>query len=209
MAARHEQLPHAIGVHAYGVVVDHRLSKEQLIRVVQDDLGLALTGLHAIYRCKPYIQMFPTIGYKNKNKLLDIRLRLDMMTDDECIPAHPIQPQEARRPLNKRMYVLRNTFVEALWLKAPSHLLIESWTSVPAILASFCTDDYMVWYLPRTHRRIQNPGNIPNYNVPVTPAMPPKALLDLIACESHRQDIDGDEFRRMVRDLLRKHYIAL
>ncbi|KAI5671794.1 hypothetical protein M9H77_12158 [Catharanthus roseus] len=221
-----------MGVPAYGAVVDHRLSMEQLIRVVQDDLGLALTGglgfnaaeLHAvvtskrtsqshqawIYLCKPYIQMFPTIGYKNENKLLDIRLRLDMMIADECIPAHPIQHQEPRRLLNNRMYVLRNTFVEALWLEAPSHLLTESWTSVPAIPASFCTDDYIDWYLSRTHPKIQNLGNIPSgYNVPVAPAMPPKLLLDLIAHECYRHDIDGDEFRRMFRDLLRKHYIAL
>ncbi|KAI5664773.1 hypothetical protein M9H77_24096 [Catharanthus roseus] len=127
-----------------------------------------------------------------------------------CIPAHPIQPQEVRRPLNNRMYVLRNTFIEALWLETPSHLLTESWTSVPAIPVSSCTDDYMGWYLPYTHPRIQNPENIlSGYNVPVAPIMAPKALLDLIAHECHRQDIDGDEFRRAVRDLLRKHYIAL
>ncbi|KAI5658326.1 hypothetical protein M9H77_27119 [Catharanthus roseus] len=113
----------------------------------------------------------------------------------QCIPAHPIQPQEARRPPNNTMYVLRNTFVEALWLEAPSHFLTETWTSVPAIPASSCTNDYMDWYLPRTYPRIQNLGNIPRgYNVPIAPAMPPKALLDLIARESHRQDIDGDEF---------------
>ncbi|KAI5664596.1 hypothetical protein M9H77_23919 [Catharanthus roseus] len=38
---------------------------------------------HSSEGCKHYIQMFPTIGYKNENKLLDIRLRLDMMTADE------------------------------------------------------------------------------------------------------------------------------
>ncbi|KAI5654119.1 hypothetical protein M9H77_31306 [Catharanthus roseus] len=38
---------------------------------------------HSPEGCKPYIQMFPTIGYKNESKLLDIRLRLDMMTADE------------------------------------------------------------------------------------------------------------------------------
>ncbi|KAI5671719.1 hypothetical protein M9H77_12083 [Catharanthus roseus] len=115
----------------------------------------------------------------------------------QCIPAHPIQPQEARRPPNNRMYVLRNTFVEALWLETPSHLLTESWTNVSTIPSSSCTDDYMDWYLPRTHPRIQNPWNIRSgYNVLVAPAMPPKALLDLIARECHRQDIDGDEFRR-------------
>ncbi|KAI5659423.1 hypothetical protein M9H77_28216 [Catharanthus roseus] len=97
-----------------------------------------------------------------------------------------------------------------LLLEAPSHLLTESWTSVPAIPASSCTDDYMDWYLPHSHPRIQNPRNIlSGYNVSVAPAMPPKALLDLIVRECHRQDIDGDEFRLRVRDLLRKHYIAL
>ncbi|KAI5671802.1 hypothetical protein M9H77_12166 [Catharanthus roseus] len=155
---------------------------------------------HSSEGCKPYIQMFPTIGYNNENKLLDIRLRLDMITADEAVySAHPIQPQEARRPPNNRMYILRNTFVEALSLEAPSHLLTDSWTSVLAIPASSCTDDYMDWYLPCTHPMIQNPRNIPSgYNVPVALAIPPKALLDLIARECHRQDIDGDELRRTV-----------
>ncbi|KAI5658748.1 hypothetical protein M9H77_27541 [Catharanthus roseus] len=101
----------------------------------------------------------------------------------QCIPAHPIQPQEARRPPNNKMYVLRNTFVEALWLKVPSHLLTESWTSVPAIPTKFL-----------------------GFHVSVAPIMPPQALLDLIAREATREDIEDSEFRRTVRDLLRKHY---
>ncbi|KAI5673291.1 hypothetical protein M9H77_13655 [Catharanthus roseus] len=128
----------------------------------------------------------------------------------QCISAHPIQPWEARRPPNNRMYVLRNTFVEALWLEAPLHLLTETWTSVPAIPASSCIDDYLDWYLPCTHLRIQNPENIlSGYNIPVAPAMPPQALLDMIARECHRQDIADDEFQHRVRDLLRVHYKAL
>ncbi|KAI5658331.1 hypothetical protein M9H77_27124 [Catharanthus roseus] len=151
--------------------------------------------------------MFPTIGYKNENKLLDIRLRLNMMTANE-VRRIPYKTQDIRDCWVSTWH--GNTFVETLWLEAPSHLLTESWTSVPTILASFCADDYMDWYLPRTQPRIQNPENIPSgYNFPVAPAMPPKALLDLIARECHRQDIDGDEFRRTVRDLLRKHYITL
>ncbi|KAI5656732.1 hypothetical protein M9H77_25525 [Catharanthus roseus] len=119
----------------------------------------------------------------------------------QCILAHPIQPQEARRPPNNRMYVLRNTFVEA-----PSYLLTESWTSVSTIPPSSCTDDYMGWYLPRSHPRIRNPENIPSgFHIQVAPTMPPQALLDLIARETTRED---SEFRRTVRDLLRKHYCA-
>ncbi|KAI5672327.1 hypothetical protein M9H77_12691 [Catharanthus roseus] len=163
---------------------------------------------------KPYIQQFPVLGYKNENKLLDIHLRLDVMTADElymldrvlrqfgyrqCIPTHPIQSQEACRPPNNMLYVLRNTFVEALWLE----------TSVLAIPPSSCTDDYMGWYFSQSHSRIQNPGNIPRgFHLPVAPVMPPQALLDLIAREATREDLEDSEFRRTVRDLLRKHYRA-
>ncbi|KAI5682660.1 hypothetical protein M9H77_03888 [Catharanthus roseus] len=107
------------------------------------------------------------------------------------------------------MYVLRNTFVEALWLEAPSHLLTKTWTSVPAIPPSFCKDDYMGLYLPRSHPRIQNPENIPSgFHLPVASVMPPQALLDLVAREATREDLEDSEFRRTVRDLLRKHYHA-
>ncbi|KAI5658922.1 hypothetical protein M9H77_27715 [Catharanthus roseus] len=165
---------------------------------------------HFPEECKPTLTPFQTISYKSESKLLDIRLRLDMMTADECIPAHPIEPREARRPPKNRMYILKNTFVEALRLEAPSHLLTETWTSVPAIPASSCTDDYLDWYLSHTHPRIQNPENIPRgYNVPLAAAMPPKALLDMIAWECHRHDIADDELGCRVRDLLRVHYKSL
>ncbi|KAI5656552.1 hypothetical protein M9H77_25345 [Catharanthus roseus] len=192
---------------------------------------------HSPEGCKPYMQ----ISYKSESKLLDIRLRLDMMTADEvqwmlyrtqdvrdcwvstwhgfiayfdCL--EPYMPDWVLRHLGRnadrltRMYDLQNTFVETLWFEAPSHLLIETWTSVPAIPASLCTDYYLDWYLPRTHPRIQNPENIPSgYNVPVAPAMPPHTLLHMIARECHRQDISSDEFRHRVRDLLMVHYNAL
>ncbi|KAI5654707.1 hypothetical protein M9H77_31894 [Catharanthus roseus] len=35
---------------------------------------------HSPEGCKPYMQMFPQISYKSERKLLDICLRLDMMT---------------------------------------------------------------------------------------------------------------------------------
>ncbi|KAI5669169.1 hypothetical protein M9H77_19022 [Catharanthus roseus] len=45
--------------------------------------------------CKPYIQQSPMLGYKNKNKLLDICLRLDVMTADEVMWV-PYKMQEIR-----------------------------------------------------------------------------------------------------------------
>ncbi|KAI5659503.1 hypothetical protein M9H77_28296 [Catharanthus roseus] len=139
--------------------------------------------------CKPYIQRFATLGHKSEHKLIDLRIRLDMMTADEvrwtpykpeeitdpympdrivrqfgrvqCIPSHPIRSLKHRRPANNKVYMVKNVFIEELWLEAPSHLLMETWTSVPTIPPSWCTDDYMPWFLPRTHPRIQNPERLP------------------------------------------------
>ncbi|KAI5678017.1 hypothetical protein M9H77_08967 [Catharanthus roseus] len=113
-------------------------SRDQLVAVIQGDLGLGFTGgikgqelfditttrgvhcpgvteLHVTYNicwlapcslirvawiymyfsmfaptvrlgtqsCKPYIQQYPMLGYKTEHKLLDIGLRLDMMSADE------------------------------------------------------------------------------------------------------------------------------
>ncbi|KAI5654466.1 hypothetical protein M9H77_31653 [Catharanthus roseus] len=113
----------------------------------------------------------------------------------QCIPSHPIRSQEARRPTNNRMSVVKNLFAEALWLEAPLHLFTETWTSVPTIPPSACTDDYMQWFLPRSHPRIQNPLNIPHgFHVPADPPMPPQTLKE-------------EKFDRML-DLLTRHYLA-
>ncbi|KAI5673015.1 hypothetical protein M9H77_13379 [Catharanthus roseus] len=75
--------------------------------------------------CKPYIQQFLVLGYKNENKLLYIRLRLDVMIADE------------------------------------------------------------VRWVPYRMKEIR-----------VAPVMPPQALLDLIAREATREDLEDSEFRR-------------
>ncbi|KAI5680420.1 hypothetical protein M9H77_01647 [Catharanthus roseus] len=105
------------------------------------------------------------------------------------------------------MYVFMNLFVEALWLEAPSHLLTETWTSVPVIPPSTCTDDYMQWFLTRSHPRLQNTVNIPHgFHVPVDPPMPDRTLLDLIACEARRKDAGIEEKFDRVANLLSRHY---
>ncbi|KAI5681429.1 hypothetical protein M9H77_02657 [Catharanthus roseus] len=95
----------------------------------------------------------------------------------QCSPAHPIRSQEARRPANNRIYVVRNLFVEALWLEVPSHLLMETWTSVPVI-----------------------PPNASD------PPMPPQALLDLIAREARRENVGKEQKFDKMLDLLTGHY---
>ncbi|KAI5677860.1 hypothetical protein M9H77_08810 [Catharanthus roseus] len=148
--------------------------------------------------CKPYIQQFFMLGHKTEHKLLDIRLRLDMMSADEvrfrqCIPAHPVRPMEACRPANNRMYVVRKSFVEALWLEAPSHLLIETWTSVSTIPPSSPQDI-------ESHERFRR------FHVPVDPPMPVSALMDMIAREMHRNDTRKEEKYDKITDLVKRHY---
>ncbi|KAI5668354.1 hypothetical protein M9H77_18207 [Catharanthus roseus] len=59
------------------------------------------------------------------------------------------------------------------------------------------------------HPRIQNPGNISSgFHLPVAPIMPPQTMLDLIAREANREDVQDSELGCTVRDLLRKHYRA-
>ncbi|KAI5671093.1 hypothetical protein M9H77_11457 [Catharanthus roseus] len=143
--------------------------------------------------CKPYIHQLPMLGDKIEHKLLDIRLRLDMMSADEAT--------------NNKIYVVRKLFVEALWLEAPSHLLTKTWTNVPAIPPSACTNDYMEWFLCCTHPRIQNPINVPRrFHVPVDPPMPVSALMDMIAREVHRDDAEKEEKYDKIANSVNRHY---
>ncbi|KAI5680869.1 hypothetical protein M9H77_02096 [Catharanthus roseus] len=163
----------------------------------ESDLGLAFTGgcineqelfdaatdprsrLSSSDRAACMNIHFPILGHKTKHKLVDIRLRLDMMSADE----------------------VRH------WLEAPSHLLTETWTSIPTILPSACTNDYMEWFLLRTHPRIQNPINVSReFHVPVDLPMPASALMDMIAREVHRDDAEKEEKYDKIADLVKHHY---
>ncbi|KAI5669296.1 hypothetical protein M9H77_19149 [Catharanthus roseus] len=97
--------------------------------------------------------------------------------------------EEHRRPANNR--VVKNVFIEALWLEAPSHLLTSTWTSIPAIPPSRCTDDYMPWFLPRTHPQIQNSDRLPSgVQLPTISPITLDVLLDIVARELDHDDID-------------------
>ncbi|KAI5659718.1 hypothetical protein M9H77_28511 [Catharanthus roseus] len=96
--------------------------------------------------------------------------------------------------------MVKNVFIEALWLEAPSHLLTSTWTIVSALPSSQCTDNYMPWFLPGTHPRIQNPEMLPReiQLLTVTP-ITPQVLVDMISREVDRDDID-DATNRAVNE---------
>ncbi|KAI5680540.1 hypothetical protein M9H77_01767 [Catharanthus roseus] len=124
----------------------------------------------------------------------------------EFLP-HPIRPQEHRKPANNRVYMVNNVFIEALWLEAPSHLLTSTWTSIPAIPPSRCTDDYMPWFLPRTHPRIQNPYRLPRgVQMPTIALITPQVLLDMVAHELDRGDIDDATKVSRASDMIKRYH---
>ncbi|KAI5670775.1 hypothetical protein M9H77_11139 [Catharanthus roseus] len=147
--------------------------------------------------CKPCIQRFATLGHKTKNKLIDLHIRLDTMTTDE----------EHRRPANNRVCMVKNVFIEALWREAPSHLLTSTWTSILAIPLSQCTDDYMPWFLPRTHPRIQNPDRLSRgVQLSTTTPITPHVLLDMVAHELDCDDIDDATKVSRAFDMIKSYH---
>ncbi|KAI5661293.1 hypothetical protein M9H77_20616 [Catharanthus roseus] len=120
---------------------------------------------------------------------------------------HPIRPQELCRPANNRVYMVKNVFIEALWLEALSHLLTSTWTSIPTIPPSRCTDDYMPWFLPPTHPWIQNPCRLPcGVQMPTIAPITPQVLLDMVAREFDCDDIDDVTKVSRVSDMIKRYH---
>ncbi|KAI5667881.1 hypothetical protein M9H77_17734 [Catharanthus roseus] len=175
------------------------------------------------YGCGSLLERFAILGHKTKNKLIDLRIRLDTMTVDEvrvvrqfgwvqCISAHPIRPQEHRRLANNMVYMVRNMFTEVFWLEAPSYLLTSIWTSISAIPPSRCTNDYMPWFLPRTHPRIQMSSAIARREEPwcnERSLITPHVLLDMISRDLDRDNIDDATKVGRASDMTKKYHHTL
>ncbi|KAI5654970.1 hypothetical protein M9H77_32157 [Catharanthus roseus] len=150
--------------------------------------------------CKSYIQQYPMLGYKTEHKLLDIRLWLDMMSADEAMYSCTPYPISGGTQTHQQQDVCCEEFISGGTI---------TWTSVRAIPSSPCTDDYVQWFLPRSHPRIQNPLNIPHgFYVLVDPPILPQALLDLIAREARREDARKEDKFYRITELLTRHYHA-
>lgn len=80
------------------------------------------------------------------------------------------------------MYVVKNTFIEGLWLEAQSHLLTEMWMIVPPIPPSQYRHNYMSWFLHRTHLWIRNLDRLPHgFQYPIPGRASPVIVLDMLA----------------------------
>ncbi|KAI5663261.1 hypothetical protein M9H77_22584 [Catharanthus roseus] len=94
----------------------------------------------------------------------------------------------------------------ALCLEAPSHLLTSTWISIPAQPPSRCTGDYILWFLPRTHPRIQNPDRLPRCAIADAAPITPHVLLDMISRELDREDIDDATKVGRASDMIKKYH---
>ncbi|KAI5657324.1 hypothetical protein M9H77_26117 [Catharanthus roseus] len=122
----------------------------------------------------------------------------------DCVEPYMLD-REHRGRANNRVYMVKNVFIEALWLEVPSHLLTSTWTSIPAIPPSRCTDDYMPWFLPRTHPRIQNPDKLSRgVQLPTIAPITPHVLLDMVALELDRDDIDDATKISRASDMIKR-----
>ncbi|KAI5677373.1 hypothetical protein M9H77_08323 [Catharanthus roseus] len=138
--------------------------------------------------CKPYIQK-------------SSRLRTDLMR----LLIYGLLRD--RRPANNRVYMVKNVFIEILWLEAPSHLLTSTWISILAISPSRCTDDYMPWFLSHTHPRIQNPDRLPRgMQLPTIAPITPQVLLDTVARELDHDDIDDGTKVSRASDMIKRYH---
>ncbi|KAI5672261.1 hypothetical protein M9H77_12625 [Catharanthus roseus] len=103
--------------------------------------------------------------------------------------------------------MVKDVFIEALWLEALSHLLTSIWTSIPTLLPSRCTDDFMPWFLPRTHPRIQNPDRLSSgVQFPTAAPITPHVLLDMISRELDRDDIHDPTKVGRASDMIKKYH---
>ncbi|KAI5668619.1 hypothetical protein M9H77_18472 [Catharanthus roseus] len=78
--------------------------------------------------------------------------------------------------------------------------------SVPVVRPSRYTDDYMAWFLSRTHPRIQNPERLSlGVQLPTATLISEKVLLDMITYEVDWDDVDSETKIRRISDMLRKY----
>ncbi|KAI5676181.1 hypothetical protein M9H77_07131 [Catharanthus roseus] len=78
--------------------------------------------------------------------------------------------------------------------------------SVSVLPPSWCTDDYMPWFLPRTHPRIQNPERLPRgIQLPTATPITLHVVVDMIYREVDRNDIDDATKICRISDMIKKY----
>ncbi|KAI5650550.1 hypothetical protein M9H77_36555 [Catharanthus roseus] len=141
------------------------------------------------------------LGHKTENKLIDLRIRLDTMTVDE-VRWTPYRSDEIS-DVWVSTYHGMIAYFDCVKPYMPDRVIRH----IPAIPPSWCTDDYMPWFLPRTHPRIQNPYRLPRgMQMPTIAPITPQVLLDMVARELDRDDIDDATKVSRASDMIKRYH---
>ncbi|KAI5659110.1 hypothetical protein M9H77_27903 [Catharanthus roseus] len=208
-----------LGVPAYGRAVDLHLSWDQLVAVIQGDLGLGFTG-----------------GGINGQELFDVatssRSTLSRSDRAACyiqyLLGSSLFTDKSGNIVPSRLWPLAWIYMyfpmfapavrpdtqssdEVRWTPYRLQEIRDYWVSTwHGFITYFdCTEPYILDRVIRQfgHPLIQNPVNISRgFHVPADPPMPSQALLDLIAREVRRKDAGKEEKFDRITDLLTRHY---
>ncbi|KAI5672551.1 hypothetical protein M9H77_12915 [Catharanthus roseus] len=198
-----------LGGPAYGKAVDLHYSRDQLIAVVQSDLGLAFTGGGINEQELFDVATDPWSKLSSSDKAacyIQYLLSSSLFTDK----SGNIAPSKLW-PL-AWIYIYFPMFAPTVrpvrWTPYKLQEIQDIWVSTwHGFMAYFdCVEAYMIDRVV-SHPRIQNPMNIPcGFHVPVDPPMPVSAFMDLIAREVHRDDVEKEEKYDKIADLVKQHY---
>ncbi|KAI5668742.1 hypothetical protein M9H77_18595 [Catharanthus roseus] len=200
-----------LGVPAYGRAVDLHLSRDQLVAIVQSDLGLAFTG-----------------GGINGQELFNVTTssRSTLSSSDRVacyihyLLGSSLFTDKSGNIVPSKLWPLAWIYMyfpmfapvvrpvdEVRWMPYRLQEIQDCWVSTwHGFIAYF---DCVEAYMPDRYPRIQNPLNIlRGFHVLVDSPMPPQALLDLIAREARRENAGKEEKFDRIADLLMRHYQA-
>ena len=77
----------------------------------------------------------------------------------QAIPKDPIEPLRAKRPVYTKRHKIEYDTTRWAWENLAAHMASLFHMGNPTTYGDECTEDYMAWYIPRTHPIIGRPDN--------------------------------------------------
>ncbi|KAI5677142.1 hypothetical protein M9H77_08092 [Catharanthus roseus] len=203
-------------------LVVHGMGREQLIAVIQSDLDISDSSIGINGQDLAVVAESPQSGLSTKQRATCYVLYL--LGSLLFIGKSGINVPGKLWPLVKNAFRVNAKELFGYWS------LLEAWIylyfpmfappvrpgarlckshiqSILAIPSSPCTNDYMHWFLLRTHPRIQNLDRLPRgVQLPTTAPITPHVLLDMISRELYRDDIDDTTKVGRASDMIKRYH---
>lgn len=121
----------------------------------------------------------------------------------QSIPNPPIRPSRCSLPINPASYVIHYESYKSNWCDYTSHILSKERMGAMALEPWQTSQDYMQWFLPRTHQRVQNRLYMTISSLPIASEMTAEARLQLI--RGHARRIHPDRRHGLTIDEILSH----